>query len=75
MHGVFSFQAVKAGSHDIEFQASSDINSPSVGLRVQVAPRSERWFERGSGQLGAALLSTGLVLAAVGMVARRRRES
>ena len=75
VHGVFLFQALDAGSHDIEFQASSDINNPSVGLRVQVAPRSERWFESGSGHFGAALLAMGLVLAAVGMAARRRRES
>jgi hypothetical protein len=75
VHGVFFFQALKAGSNDIEFQASSDINNPSVGLRVQVAPRSKRWFESGGGQLGAALLTMGLVLAAIGMVAHHRRES
>ena len=75
MHGVFFFKALQAGSNDIEFQASSDINNPSVGLRVQVAPRSKRWFESGSGQLGAALLTMGLVLAAIGMLAHHRRES
>jgi hypothetical protein len=72
--GFFVFQALEAGSHDVEFLGSSDINNPGVTLRVRVASTTERWFESGRGQLGAGMLAIGLVLVTGTIALRRRRE-
>jgi hypothetical protein len=72
---VFTFRALRSGSLVIRFLGSSNINSPTAGIRINVRPAAAAWYANPWRWIGLGLLLFGGGLVAAQAAWRRRSKA